>query len=141
MFVAAVATIHRYGPVFKTSLVGHPLIVSLDPEFNQFIFQQQGKLFRIWYPNAGSDIIGKKSIITFTGAVHKFIRSFSSKLFGLENLKEALIQELEDTMKQGFAAWAAKPSIEVNNAIADVSAMGVGAFHWPGIIEGFYNSR
>ena len=129
MFVAAV----RYGPVFKTSLVGHPLIVSLDPEFNRFIFQQEGKLFRIWYPDAGISIIGKKSIITFTGAAHKFIRSFTSKLFGLENLKEALIQELEDTMEQGFATWAAKPSIEVNDAISDVSAMGGGASHCPGI--------
>ena len=78
-------------------------------------------------------IIGKKSIITFTGAAHKFIRSLTSKLFGLENLKEALIQELEDTMEQGFATWAAKPSIEVNDAIADVSAMGGGASHCPGI--------
>lgn len=37
----------RYGPVFKTSLVGRPIVVSTDPDFNHFIFQEEGKLFQI----------------------------------------------------------------------------------------------
>jgi hypothetical protein len=106
----------RYGPVFKTNLVGQPLVVSLDPEFNRFIFQQEGKLFRSWYPETANNIFGKKSI-----TVHKFMRSFSSKLFGAESLKEVLIGELEDAMRQGFASWAARPSIEVKDSVADVS--------------------
>ncbi|XP_066338115.1 cytochrome P450 87A3-like [Miscanthus floridulus] len=110
----------RYGPVFKTSLVGQPLIVSLDHEFNRFIFQQEGKLFRCWYPATANSIFGQKSLITYTGSVHKFTRSFASKLFGSENLKQALIHELEDAMKQGFAAWAAKPSVEVHDALEDM---------------------
>ncbi|KAG0529013.1 hypothetical protein BDA96_05G061900 [Sorghum bicolor] len=110
----------RYGPMFKTCLAGQPIVVSLDPELNRFIFQQEGKLFRIWYPQTANTIFGKKSITTFTGPVHKFIRSFASKLFGPENIKESLIHELEDAMKQHFAAWAAKPSVEVNDAIADM---------------------
>ncbi|XP_066341433.1 cytochrome P450 87A3-like [Miscanthus floridulus] len=110
----------RYGPVFKTYLVGQPVVISLDPEFDRFIFQQEGKLFRIWYPQTANFIFGKKSLITYTGTVHKFVPSFASKLFGPENLKEVLIQQLEDAMKQGFTAWAAKPSIEVKDAVADM---------------------
>ncbi|PAN35694.1 hypothetical protein PAHAL_6G227500 [Panicum hallii] len=110
----------RYGPVFKTNLVGQPLVVSLDPEFNRFIFQQEGKLFRSWYPETANNIFGKKSITTYSGTVHKFMRSFSSKLFGAESLKEVLIGELEDAMRQGFASWAARPSIEVKDSVADM---------------------
>lgn len=76
--------LERYGPLFKTSLVGQPLVVSLDPEVNRFIFQQEGKLFRSWYPETANNIFGKKSLTTYNGTVHKFIRSFASKLFGLK---------------------------------------------------------
>jgi hypothetical protein len=82
--------------VFKTSLVGQALIMSLDPEFNQFIFQQEGKLFRIWYPEMANNIFGEKSLTAFSDTVHKFIRSFASKLLSTENLRQVLNRELED---------------------------------------------
>ncbi|BAT16751.1 Os12g0286300 [Oryza sativa Japonica Group] len=34
----------KYGPVFRTNIVGEDLIVSLDPEVNNFVFQQEGRL-------------------------------------------------------------------------------------------------
>ncbi|KAL6868164.1 hypothetical protein ACP4OV_015009 [Aristida adscensionis] len=110
----------RYGPLFKTSLVGQPLVVSMDPEFNRFVFQQEGKLFRMWLPETGSKIFGKKTVTAYSGATHKFIRSIGSKIFGPENLKEVLMRELEDAVNQGFAAWAAKPSVEVKDGVADM---------------------
>jgi len=36
----------RYGPIFKTNLVGKDLIVSLDPELNNYVFQQEEKAFQ-----------------------------------------------------------------------------------------------
>ncbi|XP_052160787.1 cytochrome P450 87A3-like [Oryza glaberrima] len=112
--------LERYGPLFKTSLVGQPLVVSLDPEVNRFIFQQEGKLFRSWYPETANNIFGKKSLTTYNGTVHKFIRSFASKLFGLENLKESLLPELENSMRESFASWASKPRIEVQDGVSDM---------------------
>ncbi|OEL13600.1 Cytochrome P450 87A3, partial [Dichanthelium oligosanthes] len=106
--------------LFKTSLAGQPMVVSLDPELDHFIFQQEGKLFRSWYPEAANNIFGKNSVTKYSADVHKFVRSFASKLFGTENLREVLIAELEDAMRQSFAAWAAKPSIEVKDGIADM---------------------
>jgi hypothetical protein len=79
----------RYGSVFKTNLVGQPLVVSADPEVNRFIFQQEGKLFRSRYPETADIIFGKKSIDEFNGAIQKFVRTFASRLFGLEYLKKS----------------------------------------------------
>ncbi|WVZ81821.1 hypothetical protein U9M48_029160 [Paspalum notatum var. saurae] len=98
----------RYGPVFKTSLVGQPLVISLDPEFNR------GQVVQELVPRDG------KQNLRQDGTVHKFTRSLTSKLFGPENLKETLIGELEVSMKQSFAAWAAEPSIEVKDSVADM---------------------
>ncbi|KAL6643712.1 hypothetical protein ACP70R_018478 [Stipagrostis hirtigluma subsp. patula] len=109
----------RYGPMFKTNLLGHPVIVSMDPELNRFIFQQEGKLFQMWFPGAGISMFGKEAIGSL-GATHKFIRSFAAKLFGPENIREVLMREVEDAMRQSFEAWAAKPSVELKKNIAEM---------------------
>lgn len=111
----------RYGPLFKTSLVGRPVIISLDPEVNRFIFQQEGKLFQSWYPETAINIFGKKSLTTYNGTIHKFIRGVAAKLFGLENLKESLLPVLENSMRESFASWTGKPSVEVQDGVSDVS--------------------
>ncbi|KAL5715558.1 hypothetical protein ACHQM5_017360 [Ranunculus cassubicifolius] len=38
-----------YGPLFKTSLLGRPVIFSTNPEFSHYIFQQDGISVEIWY--------------------------------------------------------------------------------------------
>jgi hypothetical protein len=73
--------------VFKTSLAGQALIMSLDPEFNRFIFQQEGKLCTIWYPETANNIFCEKSLTAFSDTIHKFIQSFASKLLSTENLR------------------------------------------------------
>ncbi|XP_015695026.2 cytochrome P450 87A3-like [Oryza brachyantha] len=112
--------LERYGPLFKTSLVGQPLVISLDPEVNRFVFQQEGKLFRSWYPETANRIFGKRSLTTYSGAFHRFIRSVSARLFGPENLKESLLPELESSMRESFASWATQPSVEVREGISDM---------------------
>ncbi|KAL5561762.1 hypothetical protein UlMin_031509 [Ulmus minor] len=42
-----------YGPIFKTNIIGHPALVSADPEFNDYIIQQKGRLV---------DLMGAESI-------------------------------------------------------------------------------
>ncbi|CAN6374749.1 unnamed protein product [Urochloa humidicola] len=110
----------RYGPIFKTNIVGQPMVVCTDPEVNRFIFQQEGKLFRSWYPETANIIIGEKTIHEFCGASQKFVRNFMSRLFGLEYLKQDLIPELEKDITDCFAEWAAKPSIDVHESTPDV---------------------
>ncbi|KAF2922815.1 hypothetical protein DAI22_07g142100 [Oryza sativa Japonica Group] len=82
--------LERYGPLFKTSLVGQPLVVSLDPEVNRFIFQQE---------------------------VHP---ELCVQALWAENLKESLLPELENSMRESFASWASKPRIEVQDGVSDM---------------------
>jgi hypothetical protein len=102
-------------------LVGQPLVVTADPEVNRFIFQQEGKLFRSWYPEAANIIIGEETIDGFHGPPHKFIRNSINKLFGLEYLKHHLLPELEGAITRNFAEWAAKCVIDVHDSTPDVS--------------------
>lgn len=56
----------RYGPLFKTSLVGRPVVVSTDPDVNQLIFQQEGRLFQSWYRTLSQKYLGNKMLDHFT---------------------------------------------------------------------------
>ncbi|XP_066353943.1 cytochrome P450 87A3-like [Miscanthus floridulus] len=112
--------LNRYGPVFKTSLVGQPVVVSLDAELNRFIFQQEGKLFRSWYPDTSNSIFGKESINSYDGILHRYVRSLAARDFGLNNLKGAFLTEMADVVASSLQAWAAQPSIEVKEAISNM---------------------
>jgi hypothetical protein len=101
--------------------VGQPVIVSADPEVNRFIFQQEGKLFQSWYPEAANIIIGEETVDGFRGPPHKFVRNSIYKLFGLEYLKHNLIPELEAAIRDNFAEWATKYVIDVHDSTPDVS--------------------
>lgn len=94
----------------------------MDAEVNRFIFQQEGRLFRSWYPDTTNSIFGRESIASNHGSVHKYTRSFASRLFGLESLRDALLAEMERNVRQSLAAWATEPSIEVKDAVANVSS-------------------
>ncbi|KAM0834369.1 hypothetical protein ACQ4PT_063632 [Festuca glaucescens] len=107
----------RYGPLFKTSLVGQPVVVSMDPDVNRFIFQQEGKLFRSWYPETTNSLFGKESMASVDGSVHKYIRTFAARLFGHENLRDVLFAEMERNVRESLAAWATEPSVEAMDAV------------------------
>ncbi|WVZ49337.1 hypothetical protein U9M48_000705, partial [Paspalum notatum var. saurae] len=55
--------LESYGPIFKTNLVGKDLIVSLDTELNNYVIQQEEKVFQIWYPDSFMRILGENNIM------------------------------------------------------------------------------
>ncbi|CAM0908064.1 unnamed protein product [Alopecurus aequalis] len=110
----------RHGPVFKTSLFGQPAVFSCDAEVNRYILKEEGYLFQIGYPEAVRKIFGGESIDAFRGATQKFIRRFCFTLFGLQNLKEGLLPELESAVRECLATWATKPSVDVRGGAPDI---------------------
>ncbi|KAF7062701.1 LOW QUALITY PROTEIN: hypothetical protein CFC21_069276 [Triticum aestivum] len=109
----------RYGPIFKTSLLGQRVVISTNPEMNRFILQQEDTLFRIWFPRA-LKIFGEKSLEAFHGKTHKFIRRCAHTLLGIQTLKDVLLPEMEAALRERLAAWATKPSVDVRSGAPDL---------------------
>ncbi|KAK9270787.1 hypothetical protein L1049_026372 [Liquidambar formosana] len=107
----------RYGPLFKTSLVGRPVVVSCDPEFNQFIFQQEGKLVELWYLDSFAKIL-RQDTLTFTpnGYIHKYLRNRVLNQFGADILKRKLLSEMEHVICAKLQAWSTLPTVELKSA-------------------------
>jgi cytochrome P450 family 26 subfamily A len=110
----------RYGPIFKTNLLGENLIVSLDPELNNLIFQQEEKLFQIWYPESLMRILGADCIIATLGSFHKHLRSLVLRLFGPENLRLVMLHDVQRIAHASLLSWLHQPSIELKQATSSV---------------------
>ncbi|XP_050238056.2 beta-amyrin 16-alpha-hydroxylase CYP87D16-like [Mercurialis annua] len=110
--------IKKYGPMFKTSLAGRPVVVSSDADFNHFILQQEGKLVELWYLDSFAELLGQNGSLKegFVGYLHKHIKKIVSEHFGPERLKSKLLPQLEDMVNKSLHAWSKQDSIEVKHA-------------------------
>ncbi|WMV40574.1 hypothetical protein MTR67_033959 [Solanum verrucosum] len=105
----------RYGPIFRTSLVGYPIIVSTDPYFNYFIFQQEGQLFQSWYPHTFEEIFGRQNVGSLHGFIYKYLKNMGLNLFGPESLKN-MLPEVEKTTNNNLNRWSRQKSVEMKEA-------------------------
>lgn len=119
----------RYGPLFRTSIVGQPVVVSTDPEVNYYVFQQEGNIFQCWYSESVNKIIGQQSMAVQQGVVHKYLKNLILSLVGPENLKEKLILEMDQNTRQYLQSWANMGNLDAKDATAEVSQTFVTAFY------------
>ena len=101
-------------------MVGKDLIVSLDPELNNYVFQQEEKAFQIWYPESFMRLLGDENIISSVGSFHKHIRNMVLRVFGPENLRLLLLQDMHHAVNKSLASWLEKQSIELKTAASSV---------------------
>ncbi|KAL5552122.1 hypothetical protein UlMin_002298 [Ulmus minor] len=107
----------RYGPIFRTSLVGRSVVVSTDPDLNFFIFQQEGHLFQSWYPDTFTEIFGRQNMGSLHGFMYKYLKSMVLNLFGPENLKR-MLPEVEQAAAGKLQRWSCQDTIEMKEATA-----------------------
>ncbi|XP_022766549.1 cytochrome P450 87A3-like [Durio zibethinus] len=108
---------NRYGPLFKTSLAGRSIVISTDPDFNNLLFQQEGKLVEMWYLDSFAKLL-RQDTTAASGYVHKYLRHVVLNHFGVETLKGKLLPQLEYTINRGLQEWAKLPEIEVKDQCA-----------------------
>ncbi|KAF8380309.1 hypothetical protein HHK36_027791 [Tetracentron sinense] len=112
------ARMERYGPVFRTSLVGRPVIVSTDPDLSYLIFQQEGRLFQSWYPDTFTEIFGRQNVGSLHGFMYKYLKNMVLNLFGPENLKRKLLPEVEKKANINLSLWSCQDTVEMKEATA-----------------------
>ena len=114
----------RYGPIFRTSLAGCPVVVSIDPEFNHHIAKQEGRLVELWYLDSYSKIFTMEgeSKTTAHGLLHRYLRSIILNHLGAEALEKMLLSQIEELVVKALQTWSSQPSVEVKHAASVVSS-------------------
>ncbi|XP_075106447.1 cytochrome P450 87A3-like [Nicotiana tabacum] len=107
----------RYGGLFKTSILGQPVVISTDPEINYYVFQQENNLFQCWYTKSASDLLGEQGLNVHGGAVHKYLRNLVLFLVGQQSLKGNLMSEIDLITRKHLDWWAERGKIEVKEAV------------------------
>ncbi|KAJ0559120.1 putative cytochrome P450 [Helianthus annuus] len=109
----------RYGSVFRTSLVGRPVIVSTDSDLNYMIFQQEGQLFQSWYPDSFTEVFGRQNVGSLHGYMYKYLKNMVLYLFGPESLKK-MLHEVEHVATTSLEKWAGLESVELKESTANM---------------------
>ncbi|KAI3892842.1 hypothetical protein MKW92_036919 [Papaver armeniacum] len=107
----------RYGTLFKTSLVFHKVVVSLDPDFNHFIFEQERKTVQLWYMDSLWDVFGKSIESSDDPYILKYFRNCLLNQFGHETIKEKLLPKIEDMANRYLLTWSTQSSVDVKTLI------------------------
>ncbi|RLM65419.1 cytochrome P450 87A3-like [Panicum miliaceum] len=108
----------RYGRIFKTSLVGHPVVVSADEELNHMVFQQEGQLFQSWYPDSFVEILGRDNVGEQQGAMFRYLKNMVLRYFGPESLRESVLRDVERAVSSSLCTWSTLPAVELKEAVS-----------------------
>ncbi|KAK4843254.1 hypothetical protein QYF36_005932 [Acer negundo] len=109
----------RYGPIFRTNLVGRPVVISADSDLNYYIFQQEGRLFKSWYPDTFTEIFGQQNVGSLHGFIYKYLKNMVLNLFGPESLKK-MLPEVEQVACRKLQGWSSQSIIELKDASASM---------------------
>ncbi|KAG2551186.1 hypothetical protein PVAP13_9KG381700 [Panicum virgatum] len=110
----------RFGPIFKTNLVGKDLIVSLDPDINHYVLQQEEKAFHIWFPESFMRLLGEENIAKVYGSLHKNTRNMIRRVFGPENLRLVLLHDMQGAVEKTLSSWHDSGSVELKPALSSM---------------------
>ena len=80
-------------------------MIYVDPEFNNYIIQQEGKLVEIWYMETFSKFFAQGSespTSKMLGTFHKYMRTTVLNHFGAESLKEKFILQIEECVNKSL---------------------------------------
>lgn len=99
--------------------MGRPFVVSTDPDFNYFIFQQEGHLFQSWYPDTFTEIFGRQNVGSLHGFMYKYLKNMVLNLFGPESLKR-MLPEVEQAANGKLQHWSSQDVVELKEATARV---------------------
>ncbi|KDP32682.1 hypothetical protein JCGZ_13680 [Jatropha curcas] len=110
-----------YGKVFKTHILGTPIIVSTDPEVNKVVLQNHGNVFVPAYPKSVRELFGDFSILQMTGTQHKRLHALSAGFLRSPLLKSKITKDIEVSVKQALASWQNKHHVLLQEEIKKVT--------------------
>ncbi|KAK1314452.1 3-epi-6-deoxocathasterone 23-monooxygenase [Acorus calamus] len=94
-----------YGKVFKSHILGLPMIVSMDGEVNKAVLQNDGRSFVPYYPKTIMELFGELSIITMEGNLHRHMHGLVGGFLKSPALKTRFAREFEGRIRAVMAEW------------------------------------
>ncbi|CAL1360924.1 unnamed protein product [Linum trigynum] len=95
-----------YGDVFKTNILGTPIIVSTDPEVNKVVLQNHGSnSFIPAYPKSIRELFGEQSILQTNGPVQKKVHALIGGFLRSPQFKAHITNDIQQSVKLTLESW------------------------------------
>ncbi|KAH9321518.1 hypothetical protein KI387_016157, partial [Taxus chinensis] len=105
-----------YGPIFRCSLFGRAqTIVSVDPEFNKYVLQNEGRLFQAKYPSSTVKIIGKYGLLDVHGELQRKLHGTAVNLLEYEKLSSDFMDDIQHVFLDGMKKWEQQRDIPLQH--------------------------
>ncbi|XP_045823855.1 taxadiene 5-alpha hydroxylase-like [Trifolium pratense] len=92
--------VSKYGPVFKTSIMGSPTVVIIGQQGNKFVLSSSDDVISAKKPPTFQKILGKQSLFELTGSRHRLVKGEMLKFLKPECLQNYVkkMDELVNTI-------------------------------------------
>nr|DAD40816.1 TPA_asm: hypothetical protein HUJ06_015139 [Nelumbo nucifera] len=94
-----------YGKVFRSHILGVPIIISTDPDVNKVVLQNNGSIFIPFYPKSITELLGKSSILQMNGNLQKRVHGLIGSFLKSPQLKARITREIEKAVDQTMGTW------------------------------------
>ncbi|EOX90957.1 hypothetical protein QUC31_002879 [Theobroma cacao] len=94
-----------HGTVFKTHILGTPIIVSTDPDVNKVVLQNHGNVFIPAYPKSIRELLGEHSILQMNGNLQKRVHALLGGFLRSPQLKSRVTRYIENSVKLTLGSW------------------------------------
>ncbi|MQM09489.1 hypothetical protein Taro_042361, partial [Colocasia esculenta] len=95
----------RYGRVFKSHILGTPIVVSTDVEVNRAVLQNQEGFVVPCYPRSVRELLGESSILKKEGSVHRRVHGLIGGFFKSQAAKTCVADAIERAVLQSLGRW------------------------------------
>ncbi|GLJ24779.1 hypothetical protein SUGI_0473770 [Cryptomeria japonica] len=98
----------QYGDIFSSNMLGRRVIVSVNANFNRYVLQNEGRLFKNFNTQHFIEVTGKYGLLSLHGDLHKKIYGVTVNLLSHEKLRSHFMGDIEDLLKNAMSEWNGK---------------------------------
>ena len=91
--------------MFRTHILGRPIIVSTDPDVNKVVLQNQGNVFIPSYPKSVIELLGESSILQINGGIQKRLHAIIGGFLRSPQFKARITKDIENSVKLTLSSW------------------------------------
>lgn len=95
---------NRYGPIFKTHILGCPCVMVSSPEAARFVLVTQAHLFKPTFPASKERMLGPQAIFFQQGDYHAHLRRLVSRAFSPEAIRGS-VPAIEAIALRSLSSW------------------------------------
>lgn len=99
----------KYGNVFKTHLLGRPLIRVTGAENVRKVLMGEHSLVTVDWPQSTSTLLGPNSLANSIGDIHRKRRKIFAKVFSHEAL-ESYLPKIQQVIQETLRVWSSNPN-------------------------------